>query len=187
MAQRRLAEKRVRLAVDEDVTARRIAACAGADHVLALWIVNPQRKVKATVGIATVDPEQPLGRLAVALPFLVALGREAKGYGIAAQRVPVAIDRQPPRRFLDQDAVDLAAERRQRRGRRFRQAVAVKRQRPDRQRRQDQDRLEKPPQPGHCTSAKAFCSRSTASTTRARGVARLKRRKLSPPAPKLAP
>ncbi len=41
--------------------------------------------------------------------------------------------------------------------------------------------------PAYCRSENARASRSTASSTRLRGVARLKRRKFSPPLPKAAP
>jgi hypothetical protein len=176
--------------VDHDVAARIIPARLCPRDVRRLRIIKPERQVEPAAAVQAVDAEQAFRRLAVALADLVADRGRAKGNLVAPQRQTIAKDRELARRLLDHDPVDLPHQRRAKRfgigqfDRRFR---LEDRQCQNDQHQDQQDQPEQAPRQPHCRSLNASFMRATASTIRGRGVAMLKRMKLSPPFPKLSP
>jgi hypothetical protein len=85
-----------------------MAGLGRAGDVVGLRIVEAERQVIAAGLVAAVDAEAALGRAAIALAGLVALGREAKRDAPAADRLAVLDQGQGAGGFLDQDQVDRA-------------------------------------------------------------------------------
>jgi hypothetical protein len=107
-----------RLAVDEDLSSRIDTLRRGAGDVVGLGIVDAEGQVVLARVVPQIDVEGSLGRAAIALPGLVALGRETQAHGIDPHRAAILDQREAAVGLVDHDAVHRPLEGRERAGRR---------------------------------------------------------------------